>query len=271
MRILHKIKECLCSKKVVPIYINIPKEDVLKGKTALVVGGCGGIGKAIARSYKNAGCDVIISGTNKKRLEDTGFELGVKTVLLDLTDISQIPSSVNEALSQSSNDRIDILVNSAGINIRKNFLDFTEDDFDKVMRINVKGLFFITQYIAQHMIEKGIKGHILNISSSSALRPAWSPYRIAKAITSQMTQGFAEILLPHGIVVNAIGPGPTATSMMGYSEGSSITFKSSPSGRYATPEEVAYLATYLVSDMANLVVGDTIYISGGSGTISYER
>lgn len=270
MSILHRLKRFL-PQKTVPVYISIPKEDILKGKTALVVGGCGGIGNAIAKSFMNSGCEVIITGTNEERLKIVADTIGVKTVVLDLNRVSEISKAIDKAFTISDNNRIDILVNSAGVNIRKNFMAFSEDDFDRVMNVNVKGSFFITQYFAQKMISNGIKGHILNVSSSSALRPAWSPYRIAKTLTSQMTQGFAEVLIQHGIIVNAIGPGPTATQMMGLKEGDSITLESCPAGRYATPEEIAYLATYLVSDMANLVVGDTVYITGGSGTISYER
>ena len=121
------------------------------------------------------------------------------------------------------------------------------------------------------MIARRIKGHILNVSSASALRPAWTPYHISKWAIKGFTVGLAEKLLPHGIIVNAIAPGPVATGMLGKKEGDSIEMPSQPSGRYALPEEIASMAAYLVSDLGNLIVGDTIYMTGGSGIISLHH
>lgn len=270
MSLFYRIKKFFKRKNLFPVYIKIPESKILEGKTALIIGGCGGIGFAIAKSFREAGCDVVITGTNEERLCSIADKLNAKYVLLDIKNFSSISNAIQEAFKKC-NDCIDILVNASGVNCRKDFFSFTEDDYNSVMDINVKGTFFITQIFAKEMYNRGIKGHILNVASSSSLRPAWSPYRISKVLVSQITKGFADVLLPYGIIVNAIGPGPTATSMMGLHEDDPITLDSNPSGRYATPAEIAYLATYLVSDMANLVVGETVYITGGSGVISYHK
>lgn len=167
-------------------------------------------------------------------------------------------------------NRIDILVNSAGIVAKHNFLETTEEEYDSIMNINAKGTFFISQEIGKYMIKNKIKGHILNVSSSSALRPAWTPYQMSKWAIRGFTLGLADTLLPYGITVNAIAPGPVATQMLGKKEGDSIYNEFSPSGRYALPSEIAELALFMVSDLGNLIIGDTFYITGGSGTISYH-
>ena len=139
------------------------------------------------------------------------------------------------------------------------------------MDINAKGTYFISQVIARKMIENAIHGHILNVSSSSSLRPASTPYTISKWAVSGMTKGMADVLIRYGIVVNAIAPGPVATNMVGKIDTSEIGHDVSPSGRYAMPEEVSHLAAYMVSGYGDLIVGDTFYITGGSGTVSLHR
>lgn len=114
---------------------------------------------------------------------------------------------------------------------------------------------------------KKIKGHILIVSSQSALEPAWSPYRISKLAISGLIKGMAQRLIGHGIVVNGIGPGPTATSMQKNYDGTNIYTPLNPIQRYTMPEEVAEVAKMLVSPLGDTIVGDTVYMSGGRGII----
>lgn len=139
------------------------------------------------------------------------------------------------------------------------------------MDTNVKGTFFVSQAVGNYMIENRIKGHILNISSSSALRPAWGPYQISKWAIRGFTLGLAEKLQPYGIVVNAIAPGQTATPMLGKDSRDDIYNDYALAGRYIMPEEVANLAVFMVSGMGNMIVGDSVYMTGGSGTITLEH
>ena len=178
---------------------------------------------------------------------------------------------MKEAAAAFEENVIDVLVNCAGINPKKNFFDTQEKDFDLTMDINVKGTFFISQVVANYMIKNKVKGHILNLSSSSALRPAWSPYEMSKWTIRGFTKGLADILIPYGIIVNAIAPGPTATPMLGMNSEDDLDLQNNPSKRYATPEEIANLAVMLISDMGNLVVGDTLYATGGSGVITLHN
>lgn len=192
-------------------------------------------------------------------------------IVINVTDVDSMPEKVRLAADKSSAGKIDILVNSAGVVSHSDFLHMTEKEYNSIMDINAKGTYFMSQAVGKFMIEKKIKGHILNVTSSSALRPAWTPYQMSKWAVRGFTLGAADVLLPYGIVVNALAPGPVATPMLGKFGGDSIYNETSPSGRYAMPEEIAQLAVFMVSDMGNLIVGDTFYITGGSGTITLHH
>lgn len=188
--------------------------------------------------------------------------------MIDVKDVVSMPEKVKAAAALFPENRIDILVNSAGVLNRSDFLDMPESEYDSIMDINAKGTFFMSQAVAKYMIENRIKGHILNVSSSSALRPAWTPYQMSKWAVRGLTLGMAERLLPYGITVNSIAPGPTATPMLGKNEGDNIYNATCPAGRFAMPSEIAALATFMVSDLGDMIVGDTFYMTGGSGTVT---
>lgn len=253
------------------VSVNIPKssEELLKGKIALIVGGTGEIGKAIAEAFISSGAKVVISGTTESKIRKTVEELGInaKGIQIDLNQVSLFDEKIAHVIEQFPENRIDILVNCAGVHGDQKFGNVSEETYDMVMNTNLKGLFFMTQEVGNYMKRKGIKGHILNVSSAAALKPGYTPYEISKNAVRAFTLGAAAELIDYGIVVNAIAPGPVATSMLGYEEGDTLYTDCVPAKRFATPLEIAQLAVIMVSDMCNLVVGDTFYISGGSGTI----
>lgn len=276
---IKKIIQVLKAKEMVPIIRNVPDSKLLEDKVALIIGGSGGIGMAVAKKIYDAGAKIIIAGTNEKKLSmcrdkiigECVQEDRLKFIVINLENVAGFETDIKKAVALYSGHPIDILVNAAGVINKHDFFNTTEEEYERIMDINVKGVFFMSQIVGKHMIESNVKGHILNISSASALRPAWTPYQMSKWAIRGFTMGLADTLLPHGIVVNAIGPGPTATCMLGKASGESIYNRNNPSERYATPEEIADLSLYLVSSMGDLVVGDTFYITGGGGTISYHR
>ena len=273
-RLAKKIGKALYppKKEILPIITTVDKDKVLNGKVALITGGSSGIGFAIAKAFVKSGCKVIIAGTNEAKLEHAVKNLyGSKGLLINVRDTSSLKAKIESAINMFEEKRIDILVNSAGVHHTLSFEEMTEEEFDMLMDINVKGTFFMSQIVGNYMKEHRIKGHILNLSSSSALRPAWGPYQISKWAIRGMTLGLAEKLNPYGIVVNAIAPGQTATPMLGKDDCDDIYNGYALSGRYIMPEEIANLAVLMVSDMGNMIVGDSIYITGGSGTISLEH
>lgn len=277
MGIKNRIKKCanaavriLKSKNVVPIYLRKDENKILDGKTALITGGASGIGFSIAKAFNEAGCRVIIAGRNENKLKNACEKLGgtVKYIVLDVLQVSLISEKIEDASKVFGEEgQIDILVNSAGIHGNQHFIDVTEYTFEKVIDTNLKGTYFMCQKMGKYMIERKIKGHILNISSASALRPAWTPYEISKWGVCGMTKGIAGALIKYGIVVNAIGPGPVSTEMLGRDEKDTLYLQDNPSKRYAVADEIGQMAVYMVSDFCNLVVGDTLYMNGGAGIV----
>lgn len=272
-KIVSVIKK-INKKEIIAIPKVVSDEELLKGKIALITGGSGGIGSAISETFVRNGAKVIIVGTNENKLNAVSEKIGLKNsrvFVLNFENVTDLETQVETASGLFEEHRIDILVNCAGVNSMKNFFEINETDFDSTMNINLKSVFFMSQAVSKHMIKHGVKGHILNISSSSALRPAWTPYEISKWGIKGFTKGLADSLLPYGIIVNALAPGPTATAMLGKKSDGDISLDWHLSKRYALPEEIANLAVVLASDMGTLIIGDTLYATGGSGVISLHK
>lgn len=271
--VAKKALKLAARKKIVPIVRSIPNEKLLEGRLAFITGGSGGIGFAIAQAFVDAGAKVVLAGQNEERLRENCQALGAaaKYVVFDVTDIEGMESVVNKVAGLFDDVDLSILVNGAGVHHAHSFWEIDEDEFSKIMDVNVKATFFLSRTVAKHMVENRIEGNILNISSSSALRPAWGPYHISKWALRGMTIGFAQKLQGQGIVVNAIAPGQTATQMLGVDPSEGISNDYALSGRYIMPEEVASFAVQLVSGAGRMVVGDTCYITGGSGIVTLNR
>lgn len=250
--------------------------ELLKGRTALITGGSSGIGYAIADAYLKAGATVIITGRSKPRLDEACRKLSsgvslkdrVFGIEMDISDSSCLEKAFEE-VCKTSNGSIDILVNNAGI-IGGWFNSTSSEEFDRVISTNLKGTFFLSRIVADYMKKNRIKGNILNIASSSSYRPANSAYGLSKWGIRGLTEGLARGLAPHGIVVNGIAPGPTATPMLLKGDTDNIRKENSLIGRYILPEEIANMAVILVSDMSRSVVGDIICMTGGAGNITNE-
>ena len=267
MSFIKKIIRKLTTRTVMkPIIITVPSTELLKGKTAFITGGGGGIGFAIAKALSSAGASVLICGRNEEKLQLAAEQIHCKYIVMDICDIQSAEHVIDKTFSETP---IDILVNSAGIHGHDIFGEVSEETFNDVMNTNVKALYFISQKISNLMITHGIKGHILNVCSASALKPSWTPYEISKRAVQGITEGFAHKLIKHGIVVNSIAPGPTLTPML--SVENNLNWPGNPSGRMSTPEEIASLALFMVSPQGDGIVGDTFFITGGSGTIDKEK
>lgn len=274
MRIIKKIDSVILHfvsllkwKKIVPVQTIVSNSSLLQGKVALITGGSGGLGFAIAQKFINSGCKIIIAGTNSEKLQRKAKELGIPSFLIiNMTDVSSFKEAICKA--ERFYGHIDILVNCAGCHIERygfNFGNVTEQEYDKIMDINLKGTYLLTQEVANNMIKNKVKGHILNISSSRSNEPSWSPYSLSKLALNGLTTGMAQVLLPYGIIVNGIAPGPSATPMQDECVSGSIYTNQTPNERYTLPEEIAEYAALLVSSLGDTIVGDTIFMSGGRG------
>lgn len=166
---------------------------------------------------------------------------------LDNNTPASFSTKLDEILAKISPFQIDILVNNAGVG-GGDISNTTEEEFDQVIQTNLKGTFFLSRIVAKYMINNNIQGNILNIASSSSLRPAASAYTFSKWGIRGFTLGLAKTLAPYGITVNGLAPGPTATPMLNR-DGNNITFEQNPMGRFAMPEEIANMAVVLVSGM----------------------
>lgn len=278
-RIKHYLKRILDRKPVIHTSISVhtlPKNELLKGRCALVTGGTSGIGLSIARAFLEAGANVIITGRSRERLDKAIIKLSseIKVFGLELnnTDVQTFDDKFEEVLAAVQKEginQIDILVNNAGVNY-KGMPNATEEEYNQVMDTNLKGAFFLSQLFGKYLVSNNIKGNILNIASASSLRPADSAYILSKWGLRGLTLGLAKSLGPYGITVNGIAPGPTATPMMIKEEGTSMTLDRIPLGRYIIPEEIANMAVILVSDMGRSIMGDIVYMTGGAGLLTYD-
>lgn len=258
------------------IEIPIWNQKVLTGKNVVVTGGTSGIGFAMANTFLNAGCNALLltSRNDEKikitieRLKEKHPESRIYGCILDLRTINTLNDSFRKICSTLAS--IDIWVNNAGIYEGTRFGTVSEEQWDELMDVNLKAQYFLSQMISNYMIEKGIQGNILNICSSSSYRPSIDPYMLSKLGMSGLTLGMAKKLIPYGIVVNGIAPGPTFTPMLHKQEGDSIQHGGVPAGRYIMPQEIANLAVFLTSPMGRMIVGDVVKMTGGSAVTTYD-
>jgi len=246
---------------------------MLEGKTAIVTGGARGIGLAIAKRYVAEGARVVIADIDESTGKAAVAALGTaaRFVRTDVGAAGDARNVIAEALGFAGD--IDILVNNAGIIHTADFLDIAEADFDRVMRINIKGMFLVGQAAARQMVAQvkagKAPGAIVNMSSINArvAIPNQVPYCVSKGGVDQLTKVMALDLSSYGIRVNAIGPGSIMTDMMrGVANDKAATrtvLSRTPLGRIADPKEIAAIAAFLASSDASYITGETIYADGG--------
>jgi glucose 1-dehydrogenase len=253
----------------------------LDGKIAIVTGGAQGIGNAIARRYLQDGASVMIADSNDERglaaVKDLSAFGKVRFTSTDVSSRLDVHNLVAATLDAFGD--IDVLVNNAGIVHASEFLDLKEEDFDRVLRINLKGSFLCGQAVARHMVDKvekgGSPGAIINLSSINALfgLPNQVPYSISKGGVNQLTRVMAVSLATYGIRVNAIGPGSINTEMLEAVNSDAASkqrmLSRTPLGRVGEPSEIAAIAAFLASNDASYITGQTIYADGGRLPLNY--
>ncbi len=253
----------------------------LDNKVAIVTGGARGIGLAVARRFAADGARVVIADVDEdaagRAVEEAGALGAVRYVRCDVGDKAEVENLV--AATVQAWGAVDVLVNNAGIVHAADFLDVTEADFDRVLRVNLKGAFLVAQQVARRMVgqvKSGAKpGAIVNMSSVNAVFAIANqvPYSVSKGGVNQLTKVMALALAPYGIRVNAIGPGSIMTDMLASvnasPEAKRRLLSRTPLGRIGEPAEIAAIAAFLASDEASYITGQTIYADGGRLPLNY--
>jgi NAD(P)-dependent dehydrogenase (short-subunit alcohol dehydrogenase family) len=249
----------------------------LKDRIAIVTGAARGIGFAIAQRFAAEGAAVVMSDVLDREGEAAAKEIAADYIHCDVSKAAEVTALVEAAAGKHG--AVDILVNNAGIAVGGDFLEVSEADFDRVIGINLKGSFLMLQAAARHMVKQtgaGRKpGAIVNMSSvnDTLAIPGIVTYCISKGGVSQLTRATALALAPHGIRVNAIGPGTIETDMakgvLADKAALDRAMSRTPLGRVGSPAEVASIAAFLASDDASYVTGETIYVDGGRMPLNY--
>jgi NAD(P)-dependent dehydrogenase (short-subunit alcohol dehydrogenase family) len=246
------------------------------GKGVLVTGGASGIGLETARRFLSEGAIVLVADRNAAALDNVLPRLGevgteVRTCLVDVRSASAVQAMVEEARTWLP--RLDVLINNAGIAVSEHFLEISEESWDQIVDINLKGMFLVGQAAARLMVEQGGGGAIVNMASTNGLvgEEKLAHYNASKGGVVLLTKSMAIDLAPHGIRVNAVGPGFIRTPLTEGAYTDDAYFQDYarhkiPLGRVGKPEEVAAVFAFLASDDASFITGETIVVDGGQLT-----
>lgn len=248
----------------------------LEKKVAIVTGGSRGIGFAIAQALASAGASVIIGDILGDRGKEAAENLRKKRfkVVFKYMDVTQ-RSSIEEVVAfvKRKYKKIDILVNNAGVILRKPIGEITDDEWDWMIKVNLRGTFLCSQIVGKEMIKRKY-GKIINISSNVAhtLMPQRGVYAITKAAISHLTKVFALEWAPYKINVNAIAPGTTLTELneeyfKKHPDDYQERVRTHPLGRLGNPSDYAGIAIFLASEASNYMTGQTVFVDGGSTLI----
>jgi glucose 1-dehydrogenase len=246
---------------------------ILRGKVAIVTGGSSGIGRAICIALGRAGAAVTVNYRSKPesaeevRQEILKAEGRAAAVQGDVSKIADLQNLVDQTVKAFG--RLDVMVNNAGLETRTSVLDSTEHDFDLVIGVDLKGVFFGTQAAAKQMLKQGGGGRIINITSvhEDWPMPGNTPYCCAKGGVRMLTRTAGVELAPHGITVVGVGPGavdtPIDKATLADPAKKAKLDKAIPLGRVAEPSEIANLVVWLASDQASYTTATTYFVDGG--------
>ncbi|MGZ4167156.1 MAG: SDR family oxidoreductase [Solirubrobacteraceae bacterium] len=243
----------------------------LSGRTALVTGSSRGIGLTIARGLGDAGARVVLNGRDAGRLDAATRELAANDVAVhaapfDVTDEAAINAAV--ARIEAEIAPLDILVNNAGMQLRRPLEEFSAAEWRQLMDTNVTSAFLVGRAVGSRMLSRGA-GKIINVCSvqSELARATIAPYSASKGALKQLTRGMCADWAPHGICVNAIGPGYFATelnvALQSDPEFDAWLRRRTPAGRWGKLEELVGVAVFLAAPASDFVHGQIIYVDGG--------
>jgi len=239
---------------------------------ALVTGAAQGIGKACAEALAEDGYHVVLADVQDS-VKDVAAALGGTGLICDMADPAAITAMFDHIEGEVG--PVTALVNNAGVAMPGDFLDYDLEAFERVININLRGVFVALQRAGRTMVDKGIKGAIVNMSSINALVaiPSIPAYCASKGGVMQLTKSASLALAQHGVRVNAVGPGSIDTEMMAGVNADpgamKMVMSRTPMLRVGTPQEIANVVAFLCSDKASYITGETIYVDGGRIGMNY--
>lgn len=247
----------------------------LEGKSAIVTGGAQGIGLACVEALVAEGARVAIADVKLEDAQAAATSFGDKAIAV-ACDVSQ-PDAVTAAVdaAEAAFGPVSVLVNNAGIALTGDILTLELETLRKVLDVNLVGTFLMSQEVARRLVAAGLKGSIVNMSSVNSVLaiPAITAYCASKGGVAQLTRASALALAPHGIRVNAVGPGSIMTDMMrGVASDEAAmrrVLSRTPLGRIGEAGEVADVVAFLAGDKSSYITGETIFIDGGRGALNY--
>lgn len=241
--------------------------NCLSDKVVLITGGSSGIGLTTAKKMLACGAKVIITGRNAKKLQVAISELSsenARCIVWDIKDVSSIHNKFLELISIFG--RLDIAINNAGIWTPKMWNEITEEDWDRIIDINLKGLYFMCQAEAEYFMHTKSLNKIINVTSMDGIYARFHPYNASKFGANGLTKGLAKTLINNNIIVNAVAPGPCKTDLnKDYlsKDADNYYWSQTLNKRFVLKEEVADMIAYLASDSANSIIGQVISVDGG--------
>ena len=239
---------------------------------ALVTGAAQGIGKACAEALAEDGYHVVLADVQES-VKDAAAALGGTGLICDMADPAAITAMFDHIEGEIG--PVAALVNNAGVAMPGDFLDYDLDAFERVININLRGVFVALQRAGRTMVDRGINGAIVNMSSINALVaiPSIPAYCASKGGVMQLTKSASLALAQHGVRVNAVGPGSIDTEMMAGVNADpgamKMVMSRTPMLRVGTPQEIANVVAFLCSDKASYITGETIYVDGGRIGMNY--
>src|SRR5215216_658676 len=245
----------------------------LSGKNAIVTGAGSGIGRAVALGFAREGAGVVVADVDPEWARATALAIGeagglALAVQVDVSSKASVEALLGAALSRF--ERIDILFNNAGVSSRAPFLEMTEEEWDRVLGVNLKGQFLVGQAVARQMVAHGGGGSIINTSSQlaeGAANPRSAHYLASKGGSRMLTRGMAVDLAPHGIRVNALAPGVTVTNLTRQrleddAEWRRVALERIPLGRFGEPDDLVGACIFMASDESRYMTGATLVVDG---------
>lgn len=245
------------------ITYNNPNQTLV-GKKIIITGGGRGLGFAMAKKFKAEGAEVLIAGRNEKTLKESAEEIGCKYLVLDVQNVASFKTFINQADELLCG--VNCLVNNAGISLHEpTFLDVSEEKFDSQFDTNLKGAFFLTQSFVEKTQNRdsSITKNVLFISSETSMTVDERPYGLTKAAINSLIQGLAYRYINKGFRINGVAPGITVSDMTGHVGLDNISLSCNMTGRFYLPEEVAEVASFMLSDSSNCLNGQILVCNEG--------